>query len=299
MRLRLYVFAILIGSLSFCSRAQQPAPQPKESLLIGPGDVLHVQIFDNPNLEQHVRVTDAGDITLIMGGKVHVAQCTPAQAASVIEAALVSGRFFLHPKADVVVDSYETQSVTVIGEVQDPSYYRINTPTSIIEILAMAGGLTTAADRRITIERRGTHEQVPYFLSNDPSIAAKTAILVDPGDLVIVPKAGVVYILGDVNRPGGYTISDNEAKLTVLELVARAGGTTHSAVPSKAKLIHKTDSGYVTTPLQLSNIQKGKSPDFALATNDVIYVPYSYLKNAANQGSSIASSVAGASIYRY
>ena len=211
------------------------AGQTKESLLIGPGDLLHVVVFDNPELEQHVRVTDAGNIPLLMGGGVNVLEKTPAEAAKAVEDTLVHENILLKPKVAVTVDGYETQSVTVIGEVKAPSFYRINTPTSIIEILAMAGGVSDTADRRILIERRGSREQVPYFLSNDATVAAQTAVAVNPGDIVIVPKAGVVYILGDVARPGGYTISDNQARLSVLELVARAGGTNHTAVAIAGK----------------------------------------------------------------
>jgi polysaccharide export outer membrane protein len=279
--------------------ARPVAGQTTESLLIGPGDLLHVLVFDNPELDQHVRVTDAGNITLLMGGSVSVSNHTPAEAAKAVEFALLQGHILLKPKVSVTVDEYETQSVTVIGEVKDPSFYRINTPTSIIEILAMAGGVSDTADRRILIERRGTHEKISYFLSNDAIVAAQTAVSVNPGDIVIVPKAGIVYILGDVSRPGGYTITDNAAKLSVLELVARAGGTNHTAVPSHAKLIHKDEHGYETTPLPLSDIQKGKRADLQLQADDVVYVPFSYLRNIAIQGSGIASSVATASIYRY
>jgi len=274
------------------------AGQSKESLLIGPGDLLHVLVFDNPELEQHVRVTDAGNIPLLMGGSIAVVNHTPAEAAKAVEEALLQGHILLKPKVSVTVDEYETQTVTVIGEVKSPSFYRINTPTSIIEILAMAGGLSDTADRKILIERRGTKEQVSYFLSNDPAVAAHTAVYVNPGDSVIVPKAGIAYILGDVARPGGYVINDNEDKISVLELVARAGGTTHTAVPSHAKLIHKTDEGYRTTPLPLSDMQKGKHADLQLQANDVIYVPYSYVRNILNNGSQIGASVAGAAVYK-
>jgi len=287
-------FVLLASAVS----TQPVLGQKPESLLIGPGDLLHVTVFDTPELEQHVRVTDAGSIPLLMGGGVSVTNRTPAEAAKVIEAALLEGHILLRPKVSVTVDQYETQSVTVIGEVKDPSFYRINTPTSIIEILAMAGGLTDAADRKLLVDRRGTHEKVTYFLSNDATVATETAVYVNPGDTVVVPKAGIVYILGDVTRPGGYAINDNEDNISVLELVARAGGTAHSAVPSHARLIHKTEQGYLSTPLPLSDIQKGKHADLELQANDVIYVPYSYLRNIANNGSSIGASVAVAAVYR-
>jgi polysaccharide biosynthesis/export protein len=272
--------------------------QQTESLLIGRGDILHILVFDTPELEQHVRVTDAGTITLVMGGTVGVSGRTPTQAAQVVEAALISGRLMVKPRVSVTVEEYATQAATVLGEVKSPGFYLIDTPRSVIEVLAMAGGLTDIADRRILIERSGTHEKISYFLSNDPSIAAQTAVDIHPGDSVIVPKAGIVYVLGDVARPGGYVTNDNDGKVSVLSLVARAGGTAHSAVPARAKLIHKTEDGYETTPLPLSDIQKGKRPDVTLSPNDVVYVPFSYLRNIATQGGGIASSVAGAAIYR-
>jgi polysaccharide export outer membrane protein len=82
-------------------------------------------------------------------------------------------------------------------------------------------------------------ERIPYFLSNNADAALDLAVEVNPGDSIFVPKAGIVYVLGDVARPGGYTMTNTEAQLTVLQLIARAGGTNHSAVPSHAKLIHK------------------------------------------------------------
>ncbi|HVW76113.1 MAG TPA: polysaccharide biosynthesis/export family protein, partial [Alloacidobacterium sp.] len=204
--------------------------QQKESLLIGPGDMLHITVFDSPEFEQHVRVSDAGDIVLVLGGKVHVAGQTPAEAAHSVESALKSGGIMNYPRVAVLVEEYATQSVYITGEVKAPGARAIRTPLSVIDVLTMAGGLTGAADRKILIQRRGTKELVPYFVSNDANVAFQSAVTVYPGDTVIVPKAGIVYMLGDVKTPGGYTMTNNEGKISVLELVARAGGTNHSAV---------------------------------------------------------------------
>lgn len=273
--------------------------QTKESLLIGPGDVLHVMVFETPELEEHARVTDAGEITLVMGGDVKVDSLTPAQAANAIENALLQGHILLNPKVAVSVDQYATQNVSIIGEVKSPGAYPISTPRSIVDVLALAGGLNDLAGRTVEIERRGTKEQIPYFVSNLPTVALNTAVMVMPGDTVIVPRAGLVYALGDVARPGAYTMTNNEGQISVLELVARAGGTEHSAVPSKAKLIRKTDQGYVELPLPLSAMQKGKRSDFTLLAGDIIYVPFSYMRNFALSGASIAASAGSAAIYRF
>jgi polysaccharide export outer membrane protein len=270
-----------------------------ETLLIGPGDSLHVQVFDTPELEQHARVTDAGDMPLVIGGNVHVAGLTPAQAAHSIEDTLQKGQFLLHPKVAITVEEYATQKVSVVGEVKTPGAYAINTPRSILDVLTMAGGLTDIADRKVLIERHGTKQRIPYFLSNNADTALDSVVEVKPGDSVLVPKAGIVYVLGDVARPGGYTMTNNEAQLTVLQLIARAGGTNHSAVPSHAELIHRKGSSFVEEPLALSAMQKGHRADMPLQPDDVVWVPFSYLRNFGLQATEMLGEVGSAAVYRF
>jgi polysaccharide export outer membrane protein len=108
-----------------------------------------------------------------------------------------------------------------------------------------------------------------------------------------------VYALGDVRSPGGYTMTNNEGKISVLELVARAGGTNHTAVPSHARLIRKSDAGYVELSLPLSAMQKGKHADLDLQADDIVYVPFSYLRNFATDASGLVASASSAAIYRF
>lgn len=274
--------------------------QVKSSLLIGPGDMLHLEVFDTPDLEQRVRVTDEGEISLTLGGKVKVAGLTPADAASVVDSYLVTKNYLIHPHVSIVVEVYATQKVTVLGEVKLPGQYEVGTPRSILDVLAMAGGLTDIADRNLTVVRHNSSEQISYFVSNTTAEAVKTEILVYPGDKVIAAKAGIVYALGDFARPGGYTITNNYSQLTVLQLVARAGGTNHSAVPSHARIVRKAPDGSLTDILlQLGKMQKGKVPDMTLQADDILYVPFSYVRNFMLNGSSIAASAASAAIYHF
>jgi len=271
----------------------------KETLLIGPGDLLHVQVFDTPELEEHALVADAGELPLIVGGSVKVAGLTPKEAGDAVEEALSRGHFLLHPRVLVTFDTMETQNVSVLGEVRLPGAYPIQTSRSVLDVLALAGGITDLADRKVLIERHGTSEKVPYLLSNVPDLAMSTSVTMNPGDTLLVPKAGIVYVLGSVGHPGGYTMTNNEAELSVLELIARAGGTTTAAIPARARLLRKSDGGYVTTPLPLSDMQKGKLSDLPLKANDIIYVPFSYLRNFVVQGSGIVASAAAAAVYKF
>jgi len=271
-----------------------------ESMLIGPGDELKVDVFDTPEMSQTARVTDAGEIPLVFIGNVKVANFTPAEAARAIEGALTSKQLMLHPQVTVLIQEYATQQVSVMGQVKTPGIYYIAAPVPVLNVLSNAGGLTEVADRHITIQRHGDSSRiVNYYLSNDSDAALRNDVTVYPGDIVIVPKAGTVYVLGDVARPGGYAMADNESQITVLQALANAGGTNKTAIISQARLIRKESNGTTEIPISLGPMQKGKQPDLAMQPNDVLFIPFSYMKNIVLNGSQIAASATSAAIYAH
>jgi len=284
------LFLIMVG----VAVAQSPS---NNSLLINSGDNLHIAILDMPEMDQRARVTDAGEVPVQGIASVRVAGMTPAEAATAINRALVSAHYLNHPQASVVVDQYATQNVTVIGEVRSPGAYPIATPRPILDVIALGGGLNQVADRNIFVERHGDQGQpIPYNVSNDAEQAIKEQVLVNPGDTVVVPKAGIVYVLGDVNRPGGYTMSDNQSKVSILEALSNAGGAAKTAKLGHVRLISKAD--HSETQISLGDIQKGKSPDFAMAPGDILFVPFSYAKNLLITGSSsLTGAASAAAIY--
>jgi polysaccharide export outer membrane protein len=269
-----------------------------ESLLIGRGDLLHVQVYDTPEMEQHARVTDSGSIPFSYLGTVSVSGLTPAQAAEQIEHRLVAAGVMLHPDVTVRVETYATQNASVMGQVQKPGSYEIDTGRKLVEVLAIAGGLTDIADRHITIQRFGAAQQkVEYYYSNSAPTALSEDPMVYPGDTVIVPKAAVVYVLGDVSKPGGYPISTNNSTMTVLQAIALAGYANHTAAVGKSKLVRETATGVVEIDLQVNAMQKGKKPDVALLADDVVYVPFSFMRNIGINGQGILASATSAAIY--
>jgi polysaccharide biosynthesis/export protein len=273
-------------------------PAQNESLLIGPGDLLHLQVYDTPEMEQRARVTDAGTIPFSFLGSVSVSGMTPEQAAEQIQHRLIAAGVMLHPQVTVRVEAYATQNVSVMGQVQKPGIYEIDTARKIVEVLALAGGLTDLADRHITIQRFGPAKQkVEYYYSNAATTALSDDPMVHPGDTVIVPKAAVVYVLGDVSKPGGYPISTNNSRMTVLQAIALAGYANHTAAVGKSRLVRETDDGVEEIDLQLSAIEKGKKPDVALLPDDVVYVPFSFMRNIGINGQGILASAASAAIY--
>jgi len=270
----------------------------RESLLIGPGDALHIQVYDTPEMEQRARVTDGGEVPISFIGNVKVAALTPGQAGKAIEQKLISSSIMLHPQVTVRVDAYATQNATVMGQVLKPGSYEIDTPRKVVDALALAGGLTDIADRHITVQRHGdTNQRVDFYYSNNADAALREDPMVYPGDVVIVPRVPVIYVLGDVYKPGGYPVNTNNSKMTVLEAVAVAGYANHSASVGKSKLIRKTANGVEQINLPIGDMQKGKVPDIALLPDDVIYVPFSFLRNIAVNGQSILASATSAVIY--
>jgi polysaccharide biosynthesis/export protein len=271
-----------------------------ESLTIGPGDLLHVKVLEASELEQSARVTDAGTFTLILGGTVHVAGLTPPEAALAIERVLVEGHYLLTPHVSVVTEQTATQNVTIMGQVHAPGTYPIGTPRPILDVLALAGGLTDVADRKVTIQRHASKERITFVVSNSANAALDGSVSVFPGDTVLVPKADVVYILGDVYRPGGIAMVTNDQKLSAVQAISLAGGTPPNAVPSHARLIRKqADGSHVEIPLQLSAMEKGKQPDMQLQADDIVYVPFSYARNVAVGAGSLVGATSSAAIYRF
>lgn len=308
------VLAACVCALPGWSTAQVAAPQAPgrllppaqntqsvrpESLLIGPGDVLHVQVVDAPEMEQHVRVTDNGMIPLVGAGDVKVGGLSIADAQTAVHDHLVATHYMNHPQVLVSVEQYATETVSVIGEVARPGVFPITTPRTVLDVLSFAGGITNVADRNITIQRHGSKDDsASYYVSNDPKQAIASQVMVNPGDTLIVPRAGIVYILGDVNRPGGFAMSNNQDHMTLLQALALAGGVMHSAKQGHARLIREAEGTQHEQQLNLGEIQKGKLPNPTLYPGDILYVPFSWTKNFVTAGApNLAGSAATAAIY--
>jgi polysaccharide export outer membrane protein len=154
------------------------------------------------------------------------------------------------------------------------------------------------ADRHITIERHGDpNHKFDYYYSNVAGTALDDDPMVYPGDTVIVPKVAVVYVLGDVLKPGGYPVNTNNSQITVLEAISLAGSANHTAAIGKSKLVRRTSTGVEEIDLPVNAIQKGQKPDIALMPDDVVYVPFSFLRNVAVNGQSILASATSAVVY--
>jgi polysaccharide export outer membrane protein len=288
----------------------------QESLLIGPGDMVHVQVLDAPELEQHARITDSGDFPLLVGGGVHIAGLTPEQASAAIGKHMVDQHYLVNPRISVTVEIYATQNISIIGEVHAPGVYGVTTQKTVADALALAGGLLPDADRNVIIQRHGTGKLITYYSSNSPIVTPDSATaglktvnettlrerdtMVNPGDTIRVARAEMVYAIGDFGRPGAFPIVMNDSQLTVLQLVALAGGANKTARLGHTRLVHKGSDGKLEeVQLSLGDMEKGKKPDQILQANDILYVPFSFGKNAALGAISLGAAATSAAPFAF
>jgi polysaccharide export outer membrane protein len=270
-----------------------------ESLLIGRGDQIAINVYNEPDQSQTVYVDDAGNVPLQMGGSVHVAGLTPEQAAKAISDHLREAQIMSNARVTVVVIGFATQAISVLGEVVKPGTVLVTTPRRILDVISLAGGFTAISDRlRVTVQHGSNPKDAQtVILSNAPDVALQSNnVIVYPGDTVVVPRAPVVYVVGDVAKPGAY-VMQYDSHMTVLQAVAFAGGDQPDAKRTKVKLIRKTEGVTHEILVPFNAIEKGKAEDMPLMADDVLYVPFSFLKHFAVGGANIATSAASTAVY--
>ena len=266
------------------------------SLVIGPGDELDVTVYGAPDLSGHTRVGSDGNISLPLVGYVHTAGLSSDQAQQAISQQLQEKHIVKEPQVSVFVKEYTNSEISVAGEVAKPGVFSVLGPHRLLDVLEAAGGLTEKASNNITISHRNTDELTTVHLSNDPAQMARANVDLQPGDTVVVPQAGIVYVLGEVNKPGGYALNSSGG-VTLLQVLAAAGGPTHLAAVSGTKMVRRTPSGLKELSVPMKDLLRARAADIPMNPGDIVYVPSSKVKSALNAGA-LASSAGAAAIYR-
>ena len=281
---RALTFCFLLCAPTVVGMAQQSgsaAPNPVPPLMIGSGDLIEVSMFENPDMSGRYRVDEMGDITVPLIGHVHVAGMTADEAARKIEQLYVEGQILLpaNSHATVFIAEYATQGITINGEVKTPGVYPALGVHKLNDLIAAAGGLTQLAASRVVITHKDDPGN-PVTVEYNP--AALKPIIPDvqmfPGDSILIPKAGVVYVAGNVAKPGAYVL-DGRRTLTVEAAMALSGGGGKASAMKRVQLVRTLDDGRkeaITIPVNL--IFKGQAPDVALIDGDILYVPTSNAK---------------------
>jgi polysaccharide export outer membrane protein len=266
---------------------------------IAPGDTLDVSEFHMPEFHSVVRVATDGTITLPLIETVKVEGMNEGAAAQAIAAALVGQGMLLHPQVSVLVTSYTGQDVSVLGEVARPGVYPYTVHHRLLDLISAAAGLAPAAGRLVNIYHRDD-PKTPHPIVLDPGgtdMSAEHNPELTPGDTVQVSRAGLVYVIGDVVRPGGFPV-DPAQGLTVVQALSLAWGPLPNAAARKALLIREQKGGRTLTTLNLYHMLHGQEPDQPIRDRDILFVPDSTVKTLANKAVDAAiQSVIGVSIY--
>jgi len=286
------------GAPNAIQPSENAATHPGSSLRLEAGDLVEVAVYNVPELTTKARVGSKGEIYVPLIDYVHVAGLTAEEAEGLIQKRLSDGGFVKNPHVALFVDQYASQGASVLGEVAKPGVYPVPGEQRLFDLISAAGGLTEKAGRSITVTHRDQPDKpVTVPLSRNVSDNPESNVPVLPGDTIIVRKADLVYVVGDVGRPSGFLMDSGH--LTVLQAIALAGGTTRTANLGGARIIRKGPDGITETLVELKKILRAKAPDVTMQADDILFVPTSATRvfagrtlEAAMQAATAASIVA-------
>jgi polysaccharide biosynthesis/export protein len=240
---------------------------------LGPGDLLEVNVYNVPELTTKARVSNSGDLYLPLIDYVHVEGLTQEEAQNLIQKRLEDGGFVRNPHVTIFVDEAASQGVTLLGEFNRPGIYPDTVDRKLYEVISEGGGFTPSASRKIAIIRRNLAEPIRIDLPRNLADDLSGNVEVLPGDTITVPRAPIIYVVGDVGRPSGLLVDNGT--LTVLQALALAGGTNRTAKMNGARIVRKTPAGMTETRIQLKKMLEAKIPDVTLQADDILFVPVS------------------------
>lgn len=290
---------------------------------ISPDDLLDISVFDVPEMSHSYRVRPGGAITLpLLSDPITAAGLTPDQLAAAIRDRLKAADLVSDPRVTVDVRESRLHSIAVTGAVKKPQLYPVFGRTKLLDVLAQSEGLADdaggialvtrggaaeqASDSNSTAESRGAGKPADPIVidlqrlmqTNDPRLNVD----VYPGDLVTVERAGVVYVVGAVNRPGGFVLTTEHESMTVLKALALAEDLKPTAIPNKAVIISAEPKGSGAkkeSPVKLKDILAGRAPDRPLEADEILFVPDSASQRAMRRAAEAAVQMAtGVIIWR-
>jgi len=273
-------------------------PEDFAGMKLAPGFLLNVVVYDEPDFTGPTRVDNDGNINLAFLKPIHVAGDTVVQAKERIEKAFRDQGILKNPQVSIDVQQFATTTATVFGEVQNPGKVELLAPHSLLEVLGMVGGETSLAGNVIELRRvDGDPPSKSFHYKRGGDTSEIRDVMVHPGDTVIVKRAGVVYVLGAVNRPGGYTMQE-QGELDVAQAVSLAQGLTMQAKVSGLRVVqHQPDGQMVEIPVSYKDIMDGKEKPLSLSAGDIVYCPVNKVKTVLGQTTGLVGQTAAAAIY--
>jgi polysaccharide export outer membrane protein len=240
------------------------APEDSRAETLGPGDQVKITVFRNPDLTTETRISEGGTVTFPLLGEVSLKGLTPAQAGSRIAEKLKHGKFVVNPEVTVAAVQTNSRQVSVLGSVNKPGRYPLDSATGkVTDLLALAGGIAPGGSDVVTLvtTRNGastTQEiDLPAIVAGDMS----RNVELHAGDTIYVGRAPMVYIYGEVQKAGAYRVEKN---MTVMQVLAMGGGLTPRGTQRGIRIERKGEDG--NTHRMSANLTDRVKSD------DVIYV---------------------------
>ena len=266
--------------------------------ILGPDDEFTVDALDAPEFNNLIfRVDNGGCTGMPLLGRVRVAGLTSAQLERELAGRLKE--YIRNPSVVISIKDFRSQPVSVLGSVNTPGSYQIRGGKLLTEVLAMAGGLRSDAGPRVRITRKLSAGRIPLSSAADDTTGQYTVaeisvkklfsgeapaedIPVLPYDSILVPRGELVYVVGDVQKSGGFLLGENET-LSALQALSLAGGLMPTAAPKNTRLlrVEAGQSSRTEIQLDLKSILAGKSVDVGLKSEDILFIPSNTAKKAA------------------
>ena len=255
----LKTWTLLIAFL-LASQAIATETKPVNQYHLGAGDVVRVTVYDHPDLLLEAEITPEGYLNMPLINKIKVAGLTFGEAENAIARKLEQGGYVQDAHVNILISEYRSQLISVIGEVNRPGRYRLEGDTSLVAMLANAGGISLNGSDQIYVLRDGKQQKfyIPALTSDNNVVGS---MMLQPGDQIYVPRFQQVYVYGEVIRPGAYRL---EPGMTVMQALAQAGGFSPKADKSDIELQRKAKNG----ELEKQEVKL----THALQAEDVIFV---------------------------
>jgi polysaccharide export outer membrane protein len=320
-----FVMAVTVTP-AFCNDQESGVPKPElitraapALYRLGSGDEISVQQANAEELDgATARVDDLGFVNMPLTGRVQLSGLTLEEAEAALKERL--GKLLLNPEPVLSITQYRSQPVSVVGAVNTPGVIQLQGRKTLVEMISMAGGVRADAGTDAEITRRMTYGKIPLqnavvdgsgqFSTSKVNLplllrgtSPATNIVILPQDIISVPRAELIYVTGDVKKPGGFPLTTN-GSISVLQAVALAEGVTTDSVPQNAKIFRSKDNGEdgvagrEELTVDVRAIQKGKIKDFDLKPRDILFIPDSTSKRAGTRAAEAAlQAVVGIAIW--
>jgi len=275
-------------------------PEDFSKLKMKPGVLLAIQAVDEPNASGLFRVEEDGAVFVPLAGKLQVGGMTTEGVRDLVTQTLKNRQILKDPQVSVSIQQYAPLLVTVLGEVQRPGRIELLTSHPLQDVLAAVGGETQLAGRLVYVEHtvNGQREVETYQYKKNALDGKNPQLEIRSGDTITVPRAGIVYVLGGVLRPGGYLMQE-DGQLNLAQALSLALGTVMQAKVSDIKIVRKDLNSQIsqTVTVNYKDVMTGKMTAPILQAEDIVYVPISKLKTVFTTGGYALSAAATSTVY--